>query len=76
MKITQGGRATPWPWTSGTTDVPRRLEEAVGAWREPPRRYEGTSTLALSPCDVFSQKEGVTTSCHAAFTAAIDIMIQ
>ena len=28
------------------------------------------------PCAVFSQNEGVTTSCHMAFTAAIDIITQ
>jgi hypothetical protein len=31
---------------------------------------------AVSPCTVFSQNDGVTTSCHAALVAAIDIMIQ
>jgi hypothetical protein len=40
------------------------------------RTYVAGSSRGSRPCTVFSQKEGVTTNCQAAFTAAIDIMIQ
>jgi hypothetical protein len=36
----------------------------------------GTSAGGPSPWAVFSQNDGVTTSCHPALTAAMDIMTQ
>jgi hypothetical protein len=36
----------------------------------------GTSAGGPRPWAVFSQNDGVTTSCHPALTAAMDIMIQ
>jgi hypothetical protein len=50
--------------------------DSRGNDRLPYCNYSDDGGFSVSPCTVFSQKDGVTTSCHRAFTAAIDIITQ
>jgi hypothetical protein len=70
------GVRTAYPHQSATNQ-PLCNHTVVTRKREGPMfAYSTLAPSVWSPCTVFSQKEGVNTSCHAAFTAAIDIMIQ
>jgi hypothetical protein len=70
------GAGTACPHQSATNQPLRN--HAVVTWKRAARVgvYSTLASSVWSPCTVFSQKDGVSTSCHAAFMAAIDIMIQ